>query len=238
MSSATGGNRGRISYDYPRMSEVFVSCDSVREALSARMDGEESGRDRAVIQAHLPGCRACRAWLTSAEQVTRIARLQPVEVPDLTRAILAAAAREHDRTNSAVRAALAARRQILRVAIGLTAVAQVLLAVPALLAGLGVSGVVDPHLSREAASFDIALAVGFALAAWWPQRARAFVPVAFVLALCLTVTSAFDIAGGVTGAAHEVGHAVALVQAGLLWALSRYADRSTHGTGRTATVSP
>jgi hypothetical protein len=71
------------------------------------------------------------------------------------------------------------------------------------------------------ASFDIAVAVGFALAAWRPERARAFVPVAFVLAACLAATSVMDISDGATHLAHEVGHLAALAQALLLWALSR-----------------
>jgi hypothetical protein len=59
------------------------------------------------------------------------------------------------------------------------------------------------------------------LAAWRPQRAMALVPVAFVLAGCLAGTSVIDIVHGVTGAGHEVVHLVAMVQAGLLWALGR-----------------
>ena len=91
------------------------------------------------------------------------------------------------------------RRQILRLAVAVAAVAQLALAVPVLLSGLGVAA--DPHTSREMASFDIALAVGFALAAYRPARARAFVPVAFVLAACLAATSAVDMANAST--AHD-----------------------------------
>jgi predicted anti-sigma-YlaC factor YlaD len=134
---------------------------------------------------------------------------EPVGVPDLTAPILAAVAQQR-RIDSG------GRKRILQIALGLSAVVQLALAVPALL----VPGV-DLHTSREAASFDIALAVGFALAAWWPERARAFVPVAFVLAGCLTLTSIFDIAGGAILVVHEISHVAALAQAGLLLALSR-----------------
>ena len=88
-----------------------------------------------------------------------------------------------------------------------------------LLGGLGLA--VDPHSSREIASFDVALAVGFALAAWRPQRAMAFVPVAFVLALCLAATTAVDVVNDSTALVHEMGHLAAVAQAVLLWALGR-----------------
>ncbi|GAB3955092.1 hypothetical protein GCM10027614_63310 [Micromonospora vulcania] len=112
-----------------------------------------------------------------------------------------------------------ARRQVLRIAVAVAAVAQLAIALPILLAGLGVS--VDPHTGREMASFDVALAVGFVLAAWRPERARAFLPVALVLAVCLAGTSVVDIANSTTALVHEVGHLAAVVQAGLLWALGR-----------------
>ncbi|MBV1853964.1 hypothetical protein [Catellatospora tritici] len=200
-------------------------CDEVREGLSARLDGEEEGwaaTSAVSLDGHLAGCADCRTWLRAAEQLTRAVRLQSVEVPDLTAPILAAVAAEQTAAERARREQVHGRRQILRIALAATALVQLLLALPALLAGVG-----ELHTGREAASFDIALAVGFALAAWRPERARAFLPVAFVLAVCLILTSAFDVADGMTAFAHEIGHLAALAQAGLLWALSR-----TPGTSR------
>ncbi|MCO1597927.1 zf-HC2 domain-containing protein [Micromonospora sp. RHAY321] len=194
-----------------------MTCDHVRAALSARLDGEDPQTSSAALDAHTATCAGCRAWLARAEQVTRLARVQPVEVPDLTAAVLAAVAADAARRSPA--AVRQARRQVLRVAVAVAAVAQLAIALPILLAGLGVS--VDPHTSREMASFDVALAVGFALAAWRPERARAFLPVALVLAVCLAGTSAVDIANSTTALVHEVGHLAAVVQAGLLWALGR-----------------
>jgi predicted anti-sigma-YlaC factor YlaD len=187
-------------------------CDAVRLDLSARLDGEATELPSDRLDAHVAGCDGCRVWLTEAERVTRLARVRPVGVPDLTGQILNAV--EQDRRTR--QSARAGNRQILRIAVAIAAAAQLLLALPVLL-GVGV----DPHASREMASFDIAMAVGFALAAWKPERARAFVPVAFVLAACLAATSFLDLAGGATHLAHEVGHVAALVQAGLLWALGR-----------------
>lgn len=210
-------------------------CDTVRLDLSARLDGEVTELPADRLDAHLAGCDDCRTWLAQAERVTRQARVRPVEVPDLTGRILAAVADERRaeqltrRAGEAERAAAARGvRQILRLAVGIAAAVQLVLALPVL---LGAS--VDPHLSREMASFDIALAVGFLIAAWRPERARAFVPVAFVLAACLVLTSGLDVADGATRLAHEVGHLAALVQAVLLWALGR---RSTDATGPAASV--
>jgi hypothetical protein len=109
--------------------------------------------------------------------------------------------------------------------VAVAAVAQLVLAVPVLLSGVGVAG--ELHASRELASFDVALAVGFALAAYRPQRARAFVPVAFVLAGCLALTSVTDMANASTALIHEAGHLAAVVQAALLWALGRATPRPT-----------
>jgi predicted anti-sigma-YlaC factor YlaD len=187
-------------------------CDGVRLDLSARLDGEATELTSAVLDGHLSGCAECSAWLARVERVTRQARLRPVGVPDLTASILAAVAADQ----SGTRPAAAGTRQILRLAVAIAAGVQLLLALPVLF-GLGV----DPHATREMASFDIAVAVGFALAAWRPERARAFVPVAFVLAACLATTSILDISDGATHLAHEVGHLAALAQALLLWALSR-----------------
>ncbi|MFJ6195479.1 zf-HC2 domain-containing protein [Micromonospora sp. NPDC092111] len=196
-----------------------MTCDDVREALSARLDGEDPLVPVTTLDAHTDRCPGCRSWLASAERVTRLTRLRPVRVPDLTVGVLAAVAADPVLAGRAPAAVRAARRQVLRVAVAVAAVAQLAIALPILLAGLGVA--TDPHTSREMASFDVALAVGFALAAWRPERARAFLPVALVLAVCLAATSVVDIVNSTTALVHEVGHLAAVVQAGLLWALGR-----------------
>ena len=48
-----------------------MRCDDVHEALSARLDGEAATQPDALIDAHLAGCAACRAWLVRAEGVTQ-----------------------------------------------------------------------------------------------------------------------------------------------------------------------
>lgn len=233
------GNSAAVPVDYPCM-----TCDEIRVALSARLDGEDPQAPPGRLDGHLAGCPGCRSWLDRAEQVTRSVRLQAVQVPDLPAAVLAAVAADGraGHASAAARQAAAARgrRQVLRVAVALAAVAQLVMAVQVLLGGVDLGGFVvaaDPHTSREVASFDVALAVGFGFAAWRPERAGAFVPVAFVLAGCLAVTSAVDVANASTALVHEVGHLVAVAQAVLLWALGRTVAGPAGNAGGTAVAS-
>jgi predicted anti-sigma-YlaC factor YlaD len=69
------------------------------------------------------------------------------------------------------------------------------------------------------------MAVGFALAAWRPERARGFVPVAAVLVAALAATSVIDVAAAQAAPAYETAHLVAVVQASLLWGLARVETR-------------
>lgn len=190
------------------------------------MDGEPVDQP-AEVSEHLRGCDACTLWRSQAETLAAQLRDRYSDTPDLTENVLAAVAdgqRQADRHQLAIRAG---RRRLLRWAVGVAAVVQLCLAVPALLTAAGVTEVTAIHTSREMASFDIAVAVGFLLAAVRPERAKAFVPVAAVLAVCLGATSLLDVSAGFTGLVDEAGHMVALVQAGLLWALGRVSDIPT-----------
>src|SRR5690606_14284206 len=208
--------------------QTGMGCEQVREALSARLDGEETGMAAARLEAHLAGCAGCAAWLAQAERLDRmVAHAQPVP-PDLTAGILAAVAADpRTRSRQAAEAVRRTRRMILRVALAVAAAVQVVAVLP-VLAGA------DLHLSREIASFELAMAVGFWLAAWRPERARGFVPVAVVLAAALALTSVVDVLSARTAPAYEAGHLVAVVQAGLLWALARYERRGPRIAGPAA----
>jgi predicted anti-sigma-YlaC factor YlaD len=194
--------------------------------MSARLDGEDPGRPADVIDEHLIGCPECRAWLCGAERLSTAVRSVPAQLtpPDLTHRVMAAVAADPVLSSQSARLRAAAdahaRRQVLRLAVALAAAGQLALAVPTLVGAL-LGTELGTHVGREMASFDVAVAVGFLAAAWRPARARAFVPVAVVLAACLAVTSGVDVARGMTAFTHEFGHLVAVVQAGLLWALGR-----------------
>lgn len=205
-----------------------MDCEQVREALSARIDGEEPAVTGAWPDSHLAACGDCAGWYARAQTLTRVVRLQPARVPDLTRDVLAAVAAD-PRVPAPRRRR--SRAGVLRLALALVATVQVALAVPVLVGA-------DLHVSREVASFEMALAVGFALAAWRPVRAAAFVPVAAVLAAGLAITAVADVATAQTAPAYEAGHAAVLVQAGLLWALAREHHPGGRSDGRGGTPAP
>lgn len=206
-----------------------MQCAHLRVALSALADGEDPGTDRADVEAHLAECAECRAWREAAADATATARVrwQEAKVPDLTAPVLAAVAadralrKQRKQTSSLVHAG------VLRWGLGLSAVAQLLLALPALIAEPDASSAV--HTGREMASFDVAVAIGFLFAAARPSWARALVPVAVALAGCLLVTSSIDVINGAAQFGHELNHLLAGVQAILLGLLAR--------TDRTPTVS-
>ena len=196
-----------------------MRCDTVRVILSARLDGQTRAADPAV-DSHLAGCADCRQWLGEAERVTRVVRVQAVQVPDLTARILAAARAAGALPGSASRPP-SRLYGLLRWGLGLLAGVQLLLAVPDLLtAGVGGLGQAA-HAGREVAAFDVALAVGLLIAACYPEQARYFVPVVTTLVLCLATISAVDMAQGMVTPGRVAVHALAVGQAGLLWLLAR-----------------
>jgi len=188
-----------------------MNCEEARDALSARLDGEPLGVGADRLDGHLAGCAACRAWLVRAEEVTGQVRALATPVPDL-----------------AVRVPKLRWRPV-RWAVATAAMVQLVLAVPDLLSGLGLGW--HGHASHETASFDVALAVGFLIAAYRPQLAHAYLPVALVLSACLLVTGGVDLVNGRAGLAHELGHLVAPLQTVLLWVLAR-ANRTAPSAGR------
>ena len=69
-SSPAGGNFPPLSPHY-----WACECDRAREAISARIDGEDPGLPDDALDAHLATCAACREWQQRAHAVTRRARL-------------------------------------------------------------------------------------------------------------------------------------------------------------------
>lgn len=213
-----GGNSPAPATDYG-----YMRCDDVHLALSARLDGEVETQPAAIVDAHLAGCAACRAWMTRAQRMTRAVRVQAVSVPDLTERILAIA---HADGSLPVRPARKPWSAVgvngLRWALGLLAVAQLVLAIPDLLGAIGH----DAHAGREVAAFDIALAVGLLIAACYPEYARIFAPVVVTLVVCFAAISAVDVMQGVVQPDRVAVHMISVVQAGLLWLLARRAAPS------------
>ena len=187
-----------------------MSCEAAREGISALLDGEIPRIERSAIDAHLAGCAACRAWREEAHEVTRRARIaaaRPVPAPDP--ALLAAAGAAFQR-RSWWRALAPAR-----VALVLVALAQIAITIPALLSGSYRGAPI--HVAHEMGAFDMALGIGFLVAAWRPARAQGMRALVGCAALLLVVTAVLDIIAGRTTAVDECSHL--LVVAG--WLLLR-----------------
>jgi predicted anti-sigma-YlaC factor YlaD len=230
-------------------SDGALPCAHVQLALSARLDGEISLLPTIAVDEHLDGCVACGTWLAGAQRVDLAMRWADHTAPDLSARVLTAVAADRARSApprerfsprrlvAAMGLDSAAGRATLRWAVGLIAVTQLMAAIP-ILVGVLIGDAHGMHASREMASFDVAMAVGFLLAALRPAQARAFVPVAFILATCLAMTSSLDLINGRTMLIHELSHLVAIVQGVLLWLLGRSAADEPEESGLVPPVLP
>ena len=193
-----------------------ASCEPFRDALSARADDEATGLAPEELDAHLVGCPTCRAHAAALEDLTRHTRVAPAEpVPDLTAAILAAVD-----TPDPTRARH--RFGQLRGVLALVGVVQLVLATPALLA----VGALATHVTREVGIFEVALGIGFLVAARRPARAGGLLPVAAVVAGLITLTSMGDLLAGSTTLLRETSHLLEIGGTALLWMLDRQRDRA------------
>lgn len=62
-----------------------VNCTQCREALSARLDGEDDGAQPGAVEAHLATCFGCCRFADEAARVTKLARTAlATPVPDIT----------------------------------------------------------------------------------------------------------------------------------------------------------
>jgi predicted anti-sigma-YlaC factor YlaD len=206
-----------------------MDCASAREALSALLDDEPPLVTRDALDAHLAICPGCRRWREEAHEVTRRFRLAPARavVPpgkELLAALAPRAGRGYrPRKVTLVRAALVA-----------VAVAQLVwVTVPTLLFGSDHGAPI--HVSHEMGSFDMALAVGFLLAAYRPARAQGMRALVGAAALLLVVTALIDLAGGRTSLADEAPHVLAMAGWLLLGELTALAP--PHGDDRAVSLS-
>jgi len=192
-----------------------MRCDQSRDLLSARLDGEATPDEVAVLDRHLASCPACSDFARSLGRIDRLTRLVPAEpVPDLTAAVMAATAPPvHD-----------PRREAARWSLAVVALAQLLVALPSLLVGSDGDAV---HSTRELGSWSAALAVGLLVAAWQPVRARGMLPLGLVLAGVLVLGALVDVVTGTTAGAGESIHLLELAGVGLLWLVAKRDEEST-----------
>jgi predicted anti-sigma-YlaC factor YlaD len=195
-----------------------MECDRVREAISARIDGEDPGVPDGPIEAHLATCADCRGWQQRAHAMTRRARLGGRFLEqDLTARVLAAIPPEPARRRRVAwgggRAAWGggmARRT------GLAAVAAAQLAITIPLLILGHDHDAGLHAAHELGSFDLALAIAFAVGAVRPALSAGLAWPCAIAAAGLAGTAIVDLIAGQTFGADEAQHLVAVAGAVLL----------------------
>src|SRR6202035_1606073 len=162
-----------------------MECERAREAISARIDGEDPGVPDGALQAHLDGCASCQDWQQRAHVMTRRARLGGAFLDrDLTGQVLAAipAASPRRRLRLSLRGALLA-----------AALAQLAITVPLLV--LGHDHDAGPHAAHELGSFDLALAIAFAIGAIRPALSAGLAWTCAIAAAGLAGTAVADLMG-------------------------------------------
>jgi predicted anti-sigma-YlaC factor YlaD len=185
-----------------------MECDRAREAISARIDGEDPGVPPGAVDAHLAGCSTCRAWQQRAHALTRRARLGgPFLDHDLTGQVLAAAPPAPERLRLRLRLAL--RAALLAASLG-----QLAVTVPLLV--LGHEPETGRHAAHELGSFDLALAIAFAVGALRPALSAGLAWTCAIAAGGLAGTAIADLAGGRAIGADEAQHLIAVAGALLL----------------------
>lgn len=169
----------------------------MREALSARMDGELAEVPAEVLDRHLAQCADCRRWEWQAIAVSRQARISAApDLDDLVARVVVAA--------SDVDAPSGGERRGVRLGICAVALLQLAVAVPALV--LGHDREAPLHVSHEMGSWDATLAIALLLAALRPVRAAGMSVLVGVGALLLCTTAVFDLAAGRTSVMDEAPH--------------------------------
>jgi predicted anti-sigma-YlaC factor YlaD len=226
--------------NYPVIAAHYWSmeCDRAREAISARIDGEDSGVPDAALAAHLAGCADCRAWERRAHVLTRRARLGGVALDhDLTARVLAASAGTAPASTAPAgtapaRSGLPGRLRPLaqRAALAAVAVAQLAITVPLLIFGHDHDAGV--HAAHELGSFDLALAIAFCVGAIRPALSAGLAWPCGIAAGGLAGTAVIDVIGGQAFGADEAQHLIALAGALLLLWQARTASPGKASPGK------
>jgi predicted anti-sigma-YlaC factor YlaD len=197
------GNQTRPDYD-----SCDMECSKAREALSAVLDGEPTPTS-AALAAHVRTCTACRRFVDGARALDALTHSALGDAPDLTAQVLQKARAERHRPDPLT--------STLRLGLAAAAIAQLVLAVPALIYGTDEGAPI--HIAHEVGAWDLALALAFVFAAWRPLRAVGLLPFAAALSGGLILTAIIDVAHGRAVALTETTHLLELVGTAFLYLL-------------------
>src|SRR3954447_825538 len=201
-----------------------MQCQNVREAISARLDGEPLGMPVSELDQHVDGCAACAGWADDAALVTRRARLAPAPpVPDLTARVLAALPRELPGVAAAARSRLVGTA--LRLALVAVGVGQAGLAWPALVSGAA-SMSAPVHMAHETGAWNLAVAAAFLAVAAAPRLASGALPFLGTFAVLLVPVTLADLLAGRVQAERAVAHLLLVAGVVLVAAIAWRGRRS------------
>ncbi len=185
-----------------------LSCNEAVELMSAALDGEAAAAERRRLDAHLVHCVDCDALADRLVGLDRRVRVRRADaVPDLVPIVTAR-----------VRPARLGRGGWIRPSLVWVSIVLFAQSLPALV--LGRTDGADTHLARHLGAFGVALAIGFAYAAWRPHRAFGMVPFAAALVATMLASTGFDVLDGGRSALSELAHLAELVGLVLLWLLA------------------
>jgi predicted anti-sigma-YlaC factor YlaD len=186
-----------------------MNCPDALELVSAHLDGRAAPSEVRLMELHLATCEQCSDHWRRAVALDRSVRVRPAEpIPDLTMAILARA-----------RPPRARHLTWSRVSLAWIAVLGMAQAVPNLV--LGHDAGASTHVARHVGALTIALFIGFAYAAWRPERAFGLLPVAGALAVAMIGASIVDVSQGLVSASGEItAHSIDIAGVALLWFLA------------------
>jgi predicted anti-sigma-YlaC factor YlaD len=204
-----------------------TDCEHWQTAISARADGEDTGVDERLLEAHLARCSACRSFAAAIEGSRRRLAVQPApDMPDLS----------HHVSKLTAVADRASRWGVVRGLLLVVAAEVVVLSAPALFDNAN-------HDGRHLGAFSVSYGVALAVVAIRPARARTVLPVSMVLAGALTITAVVDLARGVVPLVNEATHLPELISVLLVWLLTVPSPRrgrttATPGTPGTPGTRP
>jgi predicted anti-sigma-YlaC factor YlaD len=182
----------------------LVECATCREALSARLDGEDHPDERAAVDGHLAWCAPCRDWSDEAAAVGRLLHAASVVPPSPgipADVLLAAPGRWRARLGVTLRWLL-----------GALGVAQFLLGATQIAALAGRTHVHEDqvasagHLWHESAAWNLAIGAGFVFISARRSRPSGITPVLTVFVVTLTLLSVGDVAAGRVQASWLLSH--------------------------------
>jgi RNA polymerase sigma-70 factor (ECF subfamily) len=209
--------------------DAGMRCDVVREALSARLDGERPEVLAQQVDAHLESCRGCRTWLIgAAAQTRRFASIEPGDGPDLVDRIMASIDDDSAARHGWMRAVRSRYARWGLIAVGAFQVGIAAAQIGGISFGMvshhmhgAMSG---EHLLHESTAWLLALGVAMIAAGIWPVMAIGVAAISGAYSLALMGYVAADALDGQVTATRVASHVPLLL--GLVFAVLVARDRT------------